>query len=179
MSRLNCRRDGVTLIEVTIGVFIVSLLLAAVMNLFGAGMRGSKKGMAHLTNMESAAILMSQIEYDLLRSVDLLDPAPGVSDKVARWKILTPEGEGTIIYNLLPGGIERKLDAGSDDQKYLYCKGLDVKLAFRHVTFDSAPGSGAKAGMWVELSVASPKKLGSTEEFKMKRLILCRNISAL
>ena len=174
-SHLN---KGITLIEVCVGVLIISILMAAVMNLFGAGMRGSTKGMAHLTNMEAAAVLMSQIEYDLLRAVKLLDPAPGVSDRVARWEITTNSGTGTIIYNLLDNGIERKLDGTSDDQKYVYCKGLDVKLAFRHVTFASSPGSGEKAGMWVEVSVATPKKLGSSEEFKMKRMILCRNIAA-
>ncbi|MDD3147820.1 MAG: type II secretion system protein [Candidatus Riflebacteria bacterium] len=172
-------KRGITLIEVSIGVFIISILMAAVMNLFGAGMRGSTKGMAHLTNMEAAAILMSQIEYDLLRAVKLLDPSPGDSDKVARWEILTGNGNGTIIYNLVDNGIERKLDGGTGDQKYVYCKGLDVKLAFRHVTFAATPGSPEKAGMWVEVSVATPKKIGSSEEFKMKRLILCRNITAL
>lgn len=173
------RQRGVTLIEVAIGSFIISLLMAAVMNLFGAGMRGSTKGMAHLTNMEAAAVLMSQIEYDLLRAVKVLDPAPGASDKVARWEILTDTGNGTIIYNLLDNGIEREFDGTSDDNKHVYCKGLDVKLAFSHVTFAASPGSGNKAGMWVEISVATPKKGGSSEEFKMKRLILCRNIAAL
>ncbi|HNX75875.1 MAG TPA: prepilin-type N-terminal cleavage/methylation domain-containing protein [Candidatus Rifleibacterium sp.] len=173
------RQQGVTLIEVAIGSFIISLLMASVMNLFGAGMRGSTKGMAHLTNMEAAAVLMSQIEYDLLRAVKLLDPAPGASDKVARWEILTDSGNGTIIYNLLDNGIEREFDGTSDDNKHIYCKGLDVKLAFSHVTFAASPGAGNKAGMWVEISVATPKKGGSSEEFKMKRLILCRNIAAL
>ncbi len=172
-------RQGITLIEVAIGVFIISILMAAIMNLFGAGMRGSTKGMAHLTNMEAASVLMSQIEYDLMRAVKLLDPAPGSSDKVARWEILTDSGNGTIIYNLLDNGIEREFDGSSDDNKHVYCKGLDVKLAFRHVTFAASPGSGNKAGMWVEISVATPKKGNNSEEFRIKRLILCRNIAAL
>lgn len=175
----NLTKHGVTMIEIVIGVLIISILMAVVMNVLGAGMRGSTRGMAHLTNMEAAAVLMSQIEYDLLRADKLLDPAPGMADGVARWDILTTagSGKGTVIYNLLDNGIERKLDAGSTDQKYVYCKGLDVKLSFRHVNFTGAAGSGSKAGMWVELSVATPKKIGSSEEFKMKRLILCRNIA--
>ncbi len=170
------RRRGITLVEISIASFIVTLLIGSVIHLFNAGVRGSTKGMAHLTNMEATAVLMSQIEYDLLRAFQVEDPAPGVSDKVARWKILTPDGEGRIIYNLLPEGIERKLDAPAGEQKYLYCKGLAVKLSFRHVTFAGGPASPEKAGMWVELSVATPKKNGNTEEFKMKRLIICRSL---
>ncbi|MDD2999812.1 MAG: type II secretion system protein [Candidatus Riflebacteria bacterium] len=169
---------GITMVEITIGVLIISILMAAVMKMMGAGMRGSTKGMAHLANMEAAAVLMSQIEYDLLRASSIVDPPAGEKAEVARWDILTNEGSGksTIIYNLLNNGIERKLDSGSEKHDYIYCKGLDVKLAFRHVKFDDAAATAFRSGMWVELSVASSKKSNNNEEFKMKRLILCKNI---
>lgn len=172
------RRIGLTMIEIVIGALIISIIMAVVMNMFGAGLRGSTKGMANLTNMEAAAVLMSQIEYDLLRASRLIDPLPDSSDKVARWELLSDDGSGngTVIYNLLANGIERQLDSGSGSQKHVYCKGLEVSLLFRHVCFNDTGKGTQRSGMWVELSVASAKKSNNNEEFKMKRLILCKNI---
>ncbi len=171
-------RGGLTMIEIVIGVLIISIIMAVVMNLFGAGLRGSTKGMANLTNMEAAAVLMSQIEYDLLRASRITDPSPDSSDKVARWELPDDDGSGvgTVIYNLLANGIERQLDSGTGSQKHVYCKGLEVSLLFRHVGFNDAARGTQKTGMWVELSVASSRKSNNNEEFKMKRLILCKNI---
>ncbi|MBU1106608.1 MAG: type II secretion system GspH family protein [Candidatus Riflebacteria bacterium] len=172
------RRSGITLVELVIGIVIISLLFVVVMNIFGAGLRGSNKGMAHLTIMEGAAILLSQIEYDLLRASVLLDPAVGTADKVARWEMLVDDaaGKGTIIYNLLDNGIERSLDVAGDQHKYVYCRGLKVGLQFHHVCMPDPENSAQRVGMWVELSVTAPEKFGTTEKFSMKRLIICKNI---
>jgi hypothetical protein len=178
MMNSRSGRSGLTIIEVVIGALIISIIMAVVMNMFGAGLRGSTKGMANLTNMEAAAVLMSQIEYDLLRATEISDPAPDTADKVARWEMLIDEssGKGTVIYNLLADGIERQLDCGTGNQKYIYCKGLDVSLQFRHLLFKDPEKDIERAGMWVELAVASAKKSNNGEEFKMKRLILCKNV---
>lgn len=172
----SCR--GLTIIEIVVGALIISVVMAVLMNVFGAGLRGSSKGMAHLTNMEAAAVLMSQIEYDLLRASVIKDPASNTSDKVARWDVLTESGsgKGTVIYNQTAGGIERQFDSDAGNLKHTYCRGLDVAISFRHVVFDDPTRAVQKAGMWVELRVASPRKSNTSEEFKMKRLILCRNI---
>ncbi len=179
--RKALRRNGLTMVEVVVGVLIISIILAVLMNFFGAGLRGSSKGMAHLTNMEAAAVLMSQIEYDLLRASIVKDPACNVSDKVARWDVLTDDGAGkaTVIYNQLAGGIERQFDSAAGNLKHMYCRGLDVSLSFRHVVFDDPARAVQKTGMWVELIVSSAKKSSSTEEFRMKRLFICRNIQSL
>lgn len=180
MRKLFCR-TGLTMVEIVVGALIISIILAVLMNVFGAGLRGSSKGMAHLTNMEAAAILMSQIEYDLLRASIIKDPACNASDKVARWDVLTDDGtgKGTVIYNQVTGGIERQFDSDAGNLKHMYCRGLDVALSFRHVIFNDPVRALQKTGMWVELSVSSAKKSVGTEEFKMKRLFICRNIQNL
>ena len=177
MNRCN-RHTGITLVELTIGIVIVSLIFVVVINIFGAGLRGSNKGMAHLTIMEGAAILLSQIEYDLLRASVILDPAAGSSDKVARWEMLLDgaSGQGIISYNLVDSGIERNLDVAGDQHKHVYCRGLKVGLQFHHVSMPDPENSAQRVGMWVELSVAAPEKFGTSEEFSMKRLIICKNI---
>lgn len=178
MKIKNAARCGLTMIEIVIGALIISIIMAVVMNMFGAGLRGSTKGMANLTNMEAAAVLMSQIEYDLLRATAISDPLPDSSDKVARWEMFDGDGAGvgTVIYNQLSDGIERQLDSPGGNHKYVYCKGLEVSLIFRHVRFNDAAKNQQKVGMWVELAVASVKKSNNGEEFKMKRLVLCKNI---
>lgn len=171
-------RNGITLVELTIGIVIVSIIFAAVFNLFSIGLRGSNKGMAHLTIMEGAAILLSQIEYDLLRASKLVCPELGKADKDASWEMLldNDSGKGTIIYNLLEDGVERNLVVDSEQHKYVFCRGLKVDLQFRHISLPDPANSQEKVGMWVEVSVIAPEKFDTTEKFSMKRLILCKNI---
>lgn len=177
MKQGNNRR-GITLIEITVGVLIIGVIFAVVFNIFGVGLRGSHKGMAHLTIMEGAAILLSQIEYDLLRAYALTDPADGAADKDARWEIFTDDssGKGIVMYNLLNDGIERTLEIGGTANKHVYCRGLKVGLKFHHISLPDTESSVRKVGMWVELSVATPEKFGTAEQFSMKRLIICKNI---
>ncbi|PKL43999.1 MAG: hypothetical protein CVV41_09555 [Candidatus Riflebacteria bacterium HGW-Riflebacteria-1] len=174
----NRPRRGITLIEITIGLIIISAIFAVVFNIFGVGLRGSHKGMAHLTIMEGAAILLAQIEYDLLRAYALTDPADGSSDKVARWEIFTEDssGDGIVMYNLSDEGIERTLEVGGTVNKYVYCRGLTVGIKFHHISLPDPENSLKRVGMWVELSVAAPEKFATVEKFSMKRLIICKNI---
>lgn len=172
------KRSGITLAEMAIGLIIISIIFVVVFNVFSIGLRGSNKGMAHLTIMEGAAILLSQIEYDLLRASVVKDPADGASDKDARWEILLDDssGKGTIMYNLLDEGIERTIDAAGKQYKYVYCRGLKVAMKFQHVTLPDPANAQKKVGMWVELTVEAPEKFGTEEKFSMKRLIICKNI---
>lgn len=172
------KRKGITLIELVIGLIIVSIIFVVVFNIFSVGVRGSNKGIAHLTIMEGAAILLSQIEYDLLRASLLQDPLPGVADKVARWEIPldNPTGKATIMYNLLDNGVQRTEVVGGDQLKHVYCRGLKVDIQFRHVCLPDPTSSLQRVGMWVELSVVAPEKFSTTEKFSMKRLIICKNI---
>ncbi|EKD82337.1 MAG: hypothetical protein ACD_39C01353G0005, partial [uncultured bacterium] len=99
-------------------------------------------------------------------------------DKVARWEMLLDDasGKGTVIYNLLDEGIERRLDVAGDQHKHVYCRGLKASLQFHHVVLSDPESSVQRVGMWVELSVVAPEKFGTTEKFSMKRLIICKNI---
>ncbi len=177
MKRLITRK-GITLAELAIGLVIVGIIFTAVFNVFSIGLRGSNKGMAHLTIMEGAAILLAQIEYDLLRATVVNDPPAGASDKDARWEILLDDssGKGIIMYNLLDEGIERTIDAGGKQHKYIYCRGLKVALKFQHVTLPDPANAQKRVGMWVELLVEAPEKFATEEKFSMKRLIICKNI---
>lgn len=172
------KRRAVTLAEMAIGIIIVSIIFLAVFNLFSVGLRGSNKGMAHLTIMEGSAILLSQIEYDLLRATQVQDPAPGAADKAARWEILLDDasGKGTIMYTLTDEGVVRNLDVAGTKYKYVYCRGQKVGLQFHHVKVADAASSMQKVGVWVELSVEAPEKFATEEKFNMKRLFICKNI---
>jgi len=178
MKQRSAKRLGLTLIEMVIGLIIISIIFVAVFNIFSIGLRGSNKGMAHLTIMEGAAILLAQIEYDLLRATKLKDPAAGASDKDARWEILleNTDNAGIIMYSLLEDGIERTADVDGKQHKYVYCRGLKVSLNFQHVTLSDPANAQQKAGMWVELNVEAPAKFATEEKFSMKRLIICKNI---
>lgn len=167
---------GITLVEICVGVLILSLVMTAVMRMFAGGLKGSKQGMAHLTNMQTAAIIMAQIEYDLLRAIKIDDPAVNAVETAARWQFIREDGSNsTVIYNLLPDGLERhENNSISGVNKHIFGKGLNLKLQFRHLEFNIVAEKKVKESMWIELKVASDKD--SSEEFILRRLITCRNL---
>lgn len=178
MICFNRDKRGLSAAEILIGIVIVGIILAISMNLMSSGLRGADKGMSHLNLTQSAAILMAQIEYDLLRASHILDPGPGLTDNVARWELLTESssGYGTVTYNHFPAGIERNFSTDSDSEKYVFCKGLQTEISFRHIFFADPVNASEKLGMWVTLRVKAPEKFGNSEEFSMKRLFMCKNI---
>lgn len=167
---------AITLVEVCVGVFILSIVMTAVMSMFAGGMKGSKKGMAHLTNMQTAAIIMAQIEYDLLRASAINDPAVNSVETAARWQFSCEDGStSTVIYNLLPDGLERhESNSTTGQKKHTFGKGLNLKLQFRHLEFAVTAEKRIKEGILINIKVASDKD--SNEEFNINRLIICRNI---
>lgn len=170
-------RKAVTLIEVSIGIVLSALLLGGVLNLFTSGMKGSAKGLTHQDNMETAYILMTQIEYDLLRATKIESPGWDQKDDAARWFFQDSENgvakEIPVIYsNNGTDGIIRDIDG----KKMYYAKGHPVELRFTHFAVDTGLGKESdllveKHGMWVELIVYSKSK---KESFKMNRLIVIR-----
>jgi len=58
-------RNGVTLLELMMAVFIGSLLSVALTRLLSSGLKISQKGASHLTNVQNASILLGQIGRDL------------------------------------------------------------------------------------------------------------------
>jgi prepilin-type N-terminal cleavage/methylation domain-containing protein len=173
-------KKGLTLIEISIGIVIISLLMVTVMKLFGTGMSRSQKGLSHLANMEAANILMSQIEYDLMRASEITDPAIGEKALSARWKMLTdqtiPDTTATVSYQNLDEAVKRTLIETGKTLEHTYCKGLKAVISFERVKFTDPKTGSEKQGLWINLSVSSPKKMaGETEKFDLKRLIMCKN----
>jgi type II secretory pathway component PulJ len=178
-----------TIVEILIGVFIASLIIVGLMNLFNVGIKGSSKGMAHLENMETAYILMSQIEYDLLRSYNITDPQSGSEDNGAKWDFWygnSDSNKASVDYSYENDAIARKVTIYKLDgnigniEKTYFCKGYKVDLKFLHHVFEisSSKFSKKRHGMWVELTVASKdnRNGGKNEPFTLKRLIIVHKI---
>ena len=183
------KRKAVTLVEISIGVILSALLLVAIMNLFSSGMKGSVKGLAHQANMETASILMSQIEYDLLRCVKISQPEANLEEDFdkAIWDTnYIASGKrksATVTYTRLGNGIgvERELKStGEKPLKTVFAKDKKVELSFKHlrVNMGSQDVPLYKHGMLVKMTISSKdsKKVGvnSEESFSLSRLIISR-----
>ena len=186
---MNRNKRAFTIVEILIGLLIASLLIVGLMNLFHVGIKGSSKGMAHLENMETAFILMSQIEYDLLRSYNITDPQNNSEDNGAKWDFWygnSDSNKASVDYSYENGAIARKvtlykLDGKIGDiEKSYFCKGYNVDLKFMHLVFEigSSKYSKKRHGMWVELTVSSKdnRNGGKNEPFTLKRLIIVHKI---
>lgn len=180
------KRKAVTLVEITIGVVISSILLIGILNLFGSGMRGSAKGMAHQANMQTASILMSQIEYDLLRASKIEKPEYNKKSNEAEWSFYyLASGKNTpvyVSYRKASGGISREVYEDQSHkkliQKNVFAKDHKVDISFVHFATNTGNKSFSqfREGMWVELTVSSKNtKTATSEPFNMKRLIMVRS----
>ena len=185
--RNKIRNRAVTLVEVSIGVVISSLLIIGLMNIFRAGMSGSSKGMAHQENMETASILMSQIEYDLLRSYNITYPDNGTEEDGAKWDMHygnTSSNKASVDYSFENNCVARKITVYNDDgsigrsDKTYFGRDRKIDLKFLHLVFEVGSGKSSKKrhGMWVELTVSSKdnRNGGNNEPFTLKRLIVVR-----
>ena len=173
-------KKAFTIIEITICVIISILLFLGVINVLKAGMQGSSKGLSHQANMESASVLMSQIEYDLLRSTSISEPKVNCRDSIARWKFWNSHSnnwEATVTYELSNEGVVRVVELSDGKiEKTVFAKGHKVVLKFTH--FTTRPSFEVrKNGMIVELTVAAKdnKKIGENESFSMKKVFVVRN----
>ncbi len=190
---MKTRKKAVTLIEISIGIVISALIFVALMNLFSAGMKGSTKGLAHQDNMQVASLLMSQIEYDLLRSTEILSPTYGDSDNAAQWKLCYDRIDNkyaTVDYTSEGNTVARKVTLSNNKtEKINYGKDNKVKVEFTHFATNVADEKSGNQqyvrAMWVEVTVASKedkkigeankeKKLGENE-ITLKRLVILRS----
>ena len=182
------KRKAVTLVEVVVVVALSSLLLLGIMNLLSSGMKGSAKGLAHQVNMESASIIMSQIEYDLLRATNISKPELGMNENfdTAIWDFYYgASGSGnpsTVTYYKNNNGLgvcrEVKMDGGKV-QGTILAKLQKVDLKFRRFTFNTGSKKYPiyKDAMLVEVTVSSKDSArgGTNEAFTLRRLIVVRN----
>ncbi len=175
---------AVTLIEVIIGIVLSALIIIGVLNIFSSGLKGSTKGLAHQANMETASILMAQIEYDLLRATSIKSPDKNTSDDSASWKLYyAASGKGypvTVTYSKGSDGIIRNVVDEKENKTIsnnVFAKGHNTKINFLHLKYKVGNDKKIqKQGMWVELTVSSKeKKTGDIETFTLNRLIMIRN----
>lgn len=180
-------RKAVTIIEVVVVVILSSMLILGIMSLFSSGMKGSAKGLAHQVNMESASIIMSQIEYDLLRATSISKPDPGLNESfdTAIWNFYYgASGSGspcTVTYVKNNDGLgicrEVKMEGGKV-QKIILGRLQKVDLSFKRFTFNTGTKKYPihKDTMLVEVTVSSKDSTrgGTNEAFTLRRLIVVR-----
>ena len=175
---MNFLKKAITLVEVLISIFIFLLILVSVMNLFSSGIQGSQKSLTHQDNMQTANILMAQIEYDLLRATEIVYPEINDKQKEANWKTITNDGkEISFVYDTINKGIEgvhRNVTgyniASPIDQ--FFAKDHVINLSFTHFVVNATQNNGMlndKHSMWVELEIG--EKNGKVATFTMNRLI--------
>ncbi len=180
------KRKAITLVELLIAIAIGAVLLVALLHLFASGMKGSAKGMAHQANMQTASILMSQIEYDLLRATKINSPDYNKKNNKAEWKFYyMASGKNTpvyVFYEKVSNGIARVVYEDENHRKILnktiFAKENNVDISFIHIALNTGNKdfSRLRDGMWVELTVSSKNKKTVTEEpFTLKRLVMLRN----
>lgn len=175
------KRYGFTIVEISIALIVASVLLVAVLNLFRTSLSGSQKGMANLANMETATILMAQIEYDLIRTYAAPNIDFSSKDSLEEIEIfvktddLAKGNEYKVIYKWNGLTVTREMtNNGSSINSHVYGKGLSLVIKFYPVTM---PNPNLKYGFYVVLEVKSAvKKSGAEETFTLKRLIMCKNM---
>ena len=185
---MNIKKKAVSLIEVLIGVILSSILLVGVMNLLTSGLKDSAKSLTHQDNMETANILMSQIEYDLSRATEIINPDWNDEGNGALWVFDSNSVDsGRMIFSYdyadPQKGVHRHVEGNKIFDNY-FAKGHFVELKFKHFSVDAGKGVKEdfiieKHGMWVDLTVYSKditeaNKEKDKEAFTMRRLIVVR-----
>lgn len=169
------RLKGFTLIEICVSVLIGSIILIALTKMLSGGMKSSQKGAAHLTNLQTTAILLTQIESDLQQAVDLSNMSLGTFENSAKIGILQATGAGvsevSVIYQVAPDakGVTRTYTEGSSTKSHTFCKGLMIL----NCQFKLLHLPNSRVGFWVNLKTGTPPK--GTEEFEIKRFFWCPN----
>ncbi len=169
-------RRAFTLVEICISVLLASIIIYAVTRLLSKGMETSTKGAAHLTNVQSTAILLSQIEDDIQRAVDLSAMGPGAAEPSAKIDILeeSPAGltQAAIIYEREPTGrgmTRKRAPKTGTPEEHTFCRDLMVlDNAFTRVDLPDN-----RMGFRVYLKIGTPPK--GTEFFEVNRFIYCSN----
>ena len=78
-------KSAITLIEMSIAIVLAFILLSVVLKIFSSGMKESANALTHQDNMETANILMSQIEYDLIKATAIQSPNCNEKSNNAKW----------------------------------------------------------------------------------------------
>ncbi len=176
------KTKAISLIEISIATVLAFIILGSILNLFSSGIKGSTRNLTHQDNMETANILMSQIEFDLLKANQIKSPDWNQEGNNALWVLKSTSsslGDITFTYDYVPNsqeGIHRYVKGNNIEENYYYAKGHPVKLNFTHIVVKPQNTSNPfieKHAMWVELDVGSAK--GDVATYTLRRLITLKN----
>ena len=177
------RKKAITLIEISIGILIFSILLVGILNLFSSGLKGSAKALTHQDNMEAANLLMAQIENDLAKASEIVFPEWNKEARNAQWKYKADNtaNETIFSYDYTEGdlkGVHRKVSGNNLELENYLAKDHIIDLKFKHFAIDAGKGKDdnfteERHGIWVDLTVYSKDK-NDKDSFTMKRLISIR-----
>ena len=179
---MKLRNKAFTLVEVLICVVLSVILLISLINIFGSGLKGSAKTLNLQDNMEAANILMAQIEHDLMNATEINIPEWNKnSEGSAQWISESDSSIGNIqyTYDYVSGskdGVHRKVHGNNVNLDHYIAKNHLIVLKFTHYAIDAYKDDNneitpEKHGIWVELTVSSPKDKDDKDAFTLKRLI--------
>lgn len=168
----NRRRPGLTLVELTIAVFIATLLLTTAFKLLSNWMRSSVRGASHLSNMQVAVLLSNQIEHDLQRAIKL-ELGQNSFQITTVTNVGGGKAEENVTYEEMPGGegFRRATFAGP---KILHDRNLAA--GFRVNRVNSEPilqkivFAEDRFCVKIQLQVASAK---NEEPYNLEKLVFC------
>ena len=176
---MKTSKSAITLIEMSIAIVLAFILLSAVLKIFSSGMKESANALTHQDNMETANILMSQIEYDLIKATEIQSPNCNEKSNNAKWSLNSRSSLGniTFIYDHVPNsidGVNRQVIGNDIKENNYFAKGHPVNLQFTHIVVNPEDKKDNRIteshGMWVELNVGSQK--GDVATYTLKRLIV-------
>ena len=170
------KKDGVTLVEVCISIVVLACVMNVIMSFMAGGIKGSNKGVSHLTIMRGAENFIAYLEKDLQKASKIIDPIAGEVDKALRIETVNDKGKTSIVtYDCFPNGINRKVYNGvSTISDNMLCKDQTVKIKFFHLEFAQKDSYQNTKAVMVQLEVSSAKD--SAEKINLERFFTCRSL---
>lgn len=179
------QRKAITLIEVTIVSVLAFIIIGSVLNVFSSGIKGSTKNLTHQDNMETANILMSQIEFDLQKVNEIISPDWNQEGVKAIFVMKSSSSLGDIVFSYdndptSQNGVHRYVKGNNFEENNYFAKNHPVKLNFTHIVINLTDSNNSndrllieKHAMWVELEVGSAK--GDVASYTLNRLITLKS----
>ncbi|HAE39002.1 MAG TPA: hypothetical protein DCG57_10245 [Candidatus Riflebacteria bacterium] len=167
-------RRGFTLVEMIVAALISVLMLTAVYNLMSNWMRSSVKGTSHLSNIQVAVLISSQIEHDLQRATSININADGFHIKTLE-DVGKNKKELDVTYEKTPDnqGLRRIVnDSGAIVLERLLGDGFRVNEVNGEPILQKISFPGEKFAAKILFEVASPK---NEEPHVMQKMIFCSN----
>lgn len=175
------QRRAVTLVEITIGILIGSIVVLVATKLLSGGLRSSTKGSSHLSIIQATSILMSQLDEDMKRTMVIDFPTLNGKDVTTRLEVLERNAAGklataTVTYQAGPQGtgiVRRHDQGGGTPSEHIFCRGFRVTPTFCHVGLPQN-----RVGFWAKLDTSTIKDADGVENFVVERLLGCPNLAS-